>query len=261
MRRRNLLLATSALTGTLALNSHVARADVISFTDSFSSIASASGTIDGTFDISGFLASEAAAGNNVVINSATIQVYGYSAANNLTATSYVGNYVAGYYAEYFPYYYSYSCGFWGEDTCYAIGGYYAQYYPIYGSEYSVVAGDNQVDMVIADFGDQQISANDQQAATNGYSSTQYTETFTTTGNDFGSVSTSTGLDQATLDDLVVNSNLPFTLNVTEGDFDNLNIQMDVNYNLSQVPLPPTAILFGTGLLGMIFARRRKAPKA
>jgi hypothetical protein len=257
---RKFLLLSSALTGTMAL-SHHADASSLTLTNNYGYTGTGS-TITGAFDLSGFISQEAVAGNNVTINSGTVQIYGYSQANNTYTSVYAGSFLAGYYTYTVPYYYSYGCGW---STCYGVG-YYTVNSPYYGSIYNVTQGDNQKDVVLADFGDQQLSGTTQQPATNsyvGYSTTRYN---ITTGNSFGDISAAAGLSTFSLSELINLSMLNYTLDVTDGQFNTLEIQLALDYtstpqsNQVATPIPPAFLLFGTGLGALAFSqfgRRRK----
>ena len=244
--RKHALLVTTALSGSLALSSVVANATTVSFTQSYDQSTLLSSPIDGAFDISGFLNSQGGGGNTVTVNSASMYIYGYSSQVNSYSSSYAGSFITGYGG---------GCSYW--SGCY--------YYPIYGgSIYNVTAGDNQVESFVADFGDQNLSANDSHPATTSYASTYYTETYTTTGNDFGSMSASTVLSPASLNDLLSDSILPYSLS-TSGGFDSLSVALSLDYSLSPAiqatPIPSSVLLFGSaGLGGLALLRRRRWKK-
>jgi hypothetical protein len=256
---RSVLLATTALTSAFAIVSTGAGAATTSFINSYGST-SAPSSIDGAFDISSFLNQEALAGQQVTINSATVQVYGYSAPNNSYTQTYLGQYVAGYAAQtgYAVGYYYYSCG-WG-DTCQGTYYYsYTYYVPVYGSAYNVTQGDLQVDSVLVDFGSQQLSANDSHPNTYAYSNSYYASFYTTIGNDFGTVSDSAPLGSVGLADLMNNSVLQYVLNTQLGQFSGLNVELDLTFTATATPLPAALPLFATGLggLGLLGWRRRR----
>ena len=261
MNFRRFLLASSALTGTLALGCPAASAATFSLTNDVSTLTSAPTDINGAFDISGFLDTQANAGNAVTINSATMQVYGYSAANNTYVSTYAGSYTAGYYTYSYTYYYSYSCGW---STCYGSGTAYATA-PYYGSNYTVQNGDSQADTVLVDFGDQQLSGDTSQPSTYSYADTGYTRTYTTTGHSSGNIADSAALSNVSMNDLLSNSMLSYLLSVTGGDFNTLSVQLNLDYTLSplqvsQTPLPPAALLFGSGLGTLALASRLRRRK-
>lgn len=266
MQFKNLLLATTALVGSVTLVSATAEADSINFANSYGA-STAPDSIDGAFDISGFLNSELVAGNAVTITAGTVQIYGYSPPANTYTSTYTGDYVAGYATGYYAAtgYYSYSCGW---STCYGSYTYYVPYtYAVYGSSYNVQQGDLQVDKALADFGDQQLSADDSKPNTYSYTTTSYTHTYTTTGNDSGTVSGSTPLDLASLNNLTTTSVLDYVLSTTQGQFNGLNLELDLTFttsplssDLAATPLPGAIPLFASGLFALGLLGRRKKRK-
>ncbi|KAA1176428.1 PEP-CTERM sorting domain-containing protein [Marinobacter salinexigens] len=168
---------------------------------------------------------------------------------------------------YYTYYYSYNCG-WGR-TCYGAAG-----YPVYGTEYvyNKYEGDGETDVVIADFGDQQVSGstNNPDTYINTVQENRLLRNRYYDRNEWGDVSDSVMLSEFSLNDLMSDGILDYNFTIDSGHFDSLSLFLDLDYDTKlkpvdpadsvAVPEPGTLGLTGLGLLGILAARRKSAKK-
>jgi hypothetical protein len=292
-KSKALILGALASAG---LHTEEANAGLVTVSEGISDYLSGGTMKSGAFDLNAFLQTQNDAGNAVDITAATLRVYGYSSKRN-TATSY--QYITSnqYYSP--SYYrpsvyrpgYSYGCGW---STCsyasYYSPSYYSPSYYSSTSTYKELSGDGQVDTLLVDFGNQNLSDNTLNSDLflgNRYSPTYYQLPNGDRGynnttyqryerNDYGNVYASMALSPLSLNDLRVDGLLGYRARATQGHFNSVNLFLDVQFALNpitqvitnpsgtQVSGPSTLLLSTLGSIGLLgLARRRgisKEPK-
>lgn len=266
MRNKKLLIASVAATFGAAGS---AEAGLITFNESVSDYLSGSDLASGSFNISSFLDEQTTAGNNVDILSATMRVYGFSSEISTPTTyQYLGG--SSYYRP--SYSYSYSCGsWWSSRTCYS----YSPSYYTDTTERNQYVGDGEEDVLLIDFGDQQVTDStsnpDQFDRTDTYySNTSYTYINRRTNvydrNDHGSLYAAMALSDLSLSDLSDDGILNFNARATQGHVDNVNLFLDVDFELSRIATainsvsvssPSPLFIVPLSLVGFAALRRRQ----
>lgn len=214
-----------------------APAATVTFKNSYASVGDAAPAIAGEFDISGFLSGIEGAGGNIELNSAIFTLSGTTKERNSFALRYVGS----------------EC-WWG---CRSI--------------YEVYSGDFEKDVAEAGFGDSKPSISSYSPTAYNVKSYLFGPTYKSyTGSSFGSFSTSSALDKTALDLLWGNMMLSYSLDVTDGIFDSLFVDLSIDYAVSEkipdvapIPLPAAGFLLigslgGLGALGALRRRKRAA---
>lgn len=256
----------AGVVATLGAVSQNADAGMITFHDPITDYLSGNNIATGSFDINGFLSDQHDAGNQVDIASAILRVYGYSSEQS-TPTQYqqTGGYT-------YTYSYSYSCGWWGYSTCYS-------YRHFDNRVYDQLQGDGEEDVLLVDFGDQQVTDSTQNAdvyvRSYNYYYTYYNSSYyyysssyvnrrynVIDRNDHGELFASLALSDFSLNDLTDDGILGYTARATQGHVNYGSLFLDVTFNLTPVA---QAVSASSGLLiplGMaaVAALRRRQPK-
>ncbi|MFC6439085.1 PEP-CTERM sorting domain-containing protein [Bowmanella sp. JS7-9] len=254
------LLATAGLSSS-------AQAGLVSITNQLDSYMDSNNLIEGVFDINPFLQEQSGLGVDVDLVHATFKVYGFS--SELQTSTYT-QYVSG------SSYYSPSSGGcyysrWGGSSCYYSPSYYYSNYT-----YNEFIGDGEADILLVDFGDQQLTDTTQnddvfvrQYTNNNvyYYSRNYRTYNQYDRNDFGDIFASTTLSVDSFADLLADGLFGYTGQISAGHFDSLTFELEIEYETRQALLrpanaqgvsEPTALwLLPLGLIGIASVRRSK----
>lgn len=220
--------------------------------------------ISGSFDLSDFTQDLADNGLEAEVTSATVSLYGYSAANNSYSNVQSGTFT------YYTYYRRRCSGWCWSSSSYTYNG--------SGTGYinTVTTGDTEPDQLVVDFGDTELEADTdsstqyQYQTYSGSYSSSYSYRYYSQGNtrrtiyqrgyDYGTETDSESLLPADFGNLVNDGSLDYMLSVTAGVFDSVRVSMTINYDtraLSAVPLPAGFVFLGTSVLGFAALRRRR----
>ncbi|MGB0659917.1 MAG: VPLPA-CTERM sorting domain-containing protein [Mangrovicoccus sp.] len=258
MRKFILLGTTSFLATFAALETHAA-----TFTLSNTYTPLSTSPVSGSFDLTEFMDDLADTGLQADVQSATVAVTGYSAEKLDPTTVTFKSYYFYYVNVPRTGYYSYSCGW---STCTRAYTYYVQTAAT-GQEYERQTGDMTPDILVADFGDAEITLDtDNPPVPTGSSGSYSTNYFEReyTSYDSGTESGHTSLTEADLADLLDDLVLNYTLTTMGGSYDHVLASLTINYVTSAapspVPLPASALLLTGGLSGLSLWRRRQKAK-
>ena len=243
----------AALLLTSILYVSAASAATVTFTNSYSNLTDTSPNIADSFNLSSFISNTIPTGSQLDIYSATIGFTGYSSANNTYSSVATGTYYDHTRVE--TYTSTYQCGFsYCTDTYYSTT-------PIFGTTYAVTNGDHEVDRVRVSFGLNTLVDDTYQPASSSSGSGYLTRYSRFTGNSYGNVSDSDALNSSGLASLNGNNILNYNVDVTSGQFYDLSVSLQIDYNIvsapSPVPLPASVLLMGAALGGLSLTRRRK----